>query len=124
MELRLCDFWAIYREEEYEGELIVYGELPGGKRITAYFKPQDGPKGSWIAYKVRSGQDITPETTENTRAAQAAIRKAVDEITRLPEEIRSQWLSYLLECIDSQLGEPALNQTMQLIMKRLDRGGW
>jgi hypothetical protein len=60
MPFRMCDFWAIHREQTDEhGRLVVTGALPGGTWnsrdvVQATFPArQHGPKGGWVAADVR-----------------------------------------------------------------------
>jgi len=49
---RLCDFWSIHDETTADGAIVVRGELPGGTHAIAHFAPQNGPRGSWAAYRL------------------------------------------------------------------------
>lgn len=45
-------------------------------------------------------------------------------IAKCGESERGQWLSYLLEALESEAGEGVLEEIQEMLKDRLDRGCW
>ena len=59
-----------------------------------------------------------------TKSTSSAIEEAVSNIKVLPENLRDGWISYFLECIDSEFGESKLIDIKKMIDQRLSNGMW
>ena len=52
------------------------------------------------------------------------IDNAVFAIIEQPPDEIDQWISYFFESLESELGESAITEAMQVLQERLDTGAW
>ena len=48
----------------------------------------------------------------------------VAQLLRLDPETRPEWIAYVLEAMESELGEEAVHEVHDLITERLGKGSW
>jgi hypothetical protein len=111
MDVRLCDFWAIYSERaDDQGGLRVTGSFPGEIMVKAFFPHQNRPKGSWIASRVRYEGPM-----EDSIMSGDKWRKSIESSIRMNEHFLKQakargdqeHAAELVELIERQRGHLA-----------------
>lgn len=104
---------------------FVSGMVGDRPRHVEFMEEEEGSEFVIITARIYIPQDIESNNHESVQQGAEIFVEMLEMFQEDQiEDIKGQWLSYLLECIDGKFGEEALQTVKRIVDQRLENGGW